>query len=257
MNITLLEQNDEKLRFAIKGVSSAYVNTLRRLMMAEVPTLAIEDVTISRNDSVLYDEIISHRLGLIVLKTDLDSYTIQYDKEGNRVDGPHSQVALTLQAQGPKTVYAKELVCKDKSVTPLYPETPIVKLTDGQLLEIHAIATLGIGKQHSKWNPGVIWYYNEPIIKINNKHKEFDAYKEKFPQQVFNAKGDIDVSLINTPELVDACTGIHKEIVDITYDKDTFIFIVESFGALPAKEIVLRAMEVYDQQLKQFNQLLK
>ncbi|MCF7798637.1 DNA-directed RNA polymerase subunit D [Candidatus Woesearchaeota archaeon] len=257
MNISVLEQTDAKLRFTVQGVSAAYANTLRRLMIGEVPTLAIENLVINRNDSVLYDEIIAHRLGLIVLKTDLDSYTIKFDKDGNRVDGPHSQVAISLRVEGPKTVYAKELVSKDKSVTPIHPETPIVKLTEGQQLEIEAVATLGIGKEHSKWNPGLIWYYNEPIIKINNKHKDFATFKDNFPLQVFNAKGEIDAKQINTPELLDACSGVQDEIISITYNKDVFVFVVESFGALSAKEIVLRAMEVYEKQLKDFTAALK
>lgn len=257
MNISILEQTDEKLRFTVQGISAAYANTLRRLMIGEVPTLAIEDVVISRNDSVLYDEIIAHRLGLIVLKTDLDAYQLKFDKEGNRVDGPHNQVAISLRVEGPKTIYAKDLVSKDKHVAPIYPDTPIVKLTEGQLLELEAVATLGIGKNHSKWSPGLVWYYHKPIIKVNNKHKDFASYKDKFPPQVFNAKGDIDAKAITTPELLDACSGIHEEIVSVTYDKDTFLFIVESFGALSAKEIVLRAMEVYEKQLKEFQTALK
>ncbi len=257
MNISVVEQTNEKLRFTLQGVTTVYANTLRRLMMSEVPTLAIEDVTINRNDSVLYDEIIAHRLGLIVLKTDLDAYAFKYDKKGNRIEGPHSQVAISLRAEGPRTVYAKELVCKDRGVVAVYPETPIVKLMEGQLLEFEAVASLGIGKEHSKWSPGLIWYYNKPIIKVNNKHKDFATFKDKFPPQVFNAKGEIDAKLINAPELVDACSEVNDSIVHITYDEDTFIFIVESFGALLAKEIVLRAINIYDLQLKEFATLLK
>ncbi len=257
MKISVLEQTNEKLRFTLQGVSPAYANTLRRLMIGEVPTLAIEDVVVSRNDSVLYDEIIAHRLGLVVLKTDLDAYTLKYDKDGNRVDGPHSQVAISLRVEGPKTVYAKDLVSKDKNVVVIYGGTPIVKLTEGQQLEIEAVATLGIGKVHSKWNPGLVWYYNEPTIKVNNKSKDFAAFKDKFPPQVFNSKGEIDAKLISNPEFLDACSGINEDIVNITYDKDAFLFIVESFGALSAKEIVLRAMEVYDGQLKAFKAALK
>ena len=76
MKIELVEKSDNKIVFTLKDVTAGYANTLRRLMIGEVPTMAIDDVTIAKNDSVLYDEIIAHRLGLVVLKTDLSSYNM-------------------------------------------------------------------------------------------------------------------------------------------------------------------------------------
>ncbi|MFW5865924.1 MAG: hypothetical protein ACOCU6_02405 [Nanoarchaeota archaeon] len=76
MKLSVQEKSDEKLKFTLKGASAAYANTLRRLMLGEVPTMAIEDVTFTHNDSILYDEILAHRLGLVVWNTDLDSYNL-------------------------------------------------------------------------------------------------------------------------------------------------------------------------------------
>ena len=71
MDLNIQEKTDNKLVFTLKGVTPAYANTLRRLMMGEVPTMAIEEVTFEKNDSVLYDEIVAHRLGLVVLRLTL------------------------------------------------------------------------------------------------------------------------------------------------------------------------------------------
>src|SRR3972149_11609867 len=78
MEITILneEKKNKKVTFLVKGTSVSYVNTIRRLIMNEVPTMAIEDVEIRKNSSILYDEIIAHRLGLIPLTTDLKSYNL-------------------------------------------------------------------------------------------------------------------------------------------------------------------------------------
>jgi len=257
MKVTVQEKSDEKIIFTLQGISSAYANTLRRLMIGEVPTMAIEDLVIAKNDSVLYDEIIAHRLGLVVLKTDLDSYNMQSVCKCKGAGCAQCQLKLTLSVEGPKTVYAEDIKSEDPKVIPIYGKTVLVKLLEGQKLEIEATAVLGIGKEHSKWNPGLIWYYNKPIFAINNKHKEFDKFKSQFPSQVFNAKGQIDEKLINTPSLIDACTGVNEEIVKIDYEKDSFVFTVESFGALSAKEIVERAMEVYNGQIKSFEGLVK
>lgn len=45
-------------------------NALRRIMIAEIPTIAIEKVNLYQNTSLLADEVLCHRLGLIPLKID-------------------------------------------------------------------------------------------------------------------------------------------------------------------------------------------
>ncbi len=257
MKITIHENTDEKVAFTIKDIDVVYANTLRRLMLGEVPTMAIEEVTFSKNDSVLYDEILAHRLGLIVLKTDLKSYNMMSVCKCKGAGCPQCQLKLSLKVEGPKTVYAEDLVSKDPAVIPVYPKTILVKLLEGQQLELEATAILGTGKEHSKWSPGLVWYTNEAVIKVNNKHKDFSKFKNKYPPQVFNAKGEIDSKLINSPQLVDACMDVNPEIVNITFQKNAFQFTVESFGALKAKEIVTRALELFEGQIKSFEKLVK
>ena len=66
MNVELISQDakTKKSVFAIKDTTTIFVNTLRRLIMEEVPTLAIEDVELRDHSSALYDEMVAHRLGL-------------------------------------------------------------------------------------------------------------------------------------------------------------------------------------------------
>ena len=257
MKITVHENTDEKVSFTLSEVSTAYANTLRRLMLGEVPTMAIEEVTLDKNDSILYDEIIAHRLGLVVLKTDLDSYAMTSVCKCKGAGCPQCQLKLSLKEVGPKVVYAKDLVSKDPKVVPVYSDTVIVKLLEGQELQLEATAILGTGKEHAKWSPGLVWYTNESVIKVNNKHKEFAAFKKQYPSQVFNKKGELDADLINTAQLVDACIDVNPEIVNITFNKNAFVFTVESFGALKAKDIVTKAVEVYEGQIKVFEGLVK
>jgi DNA-directed RNA polymerase subunit D len=63
LEVKILERNNEKIKFIIEGIDSALAGELRRIMMSEVPTLAIEWVDFIKNDSVLWDEIIASRLG--------------------------------------------------------------------------------------------------------------------------------------------------------------------------------------------------
>ena len=66
MEIRVLSNVKEegKLSFIIKDSTPAFANTLRRIMIEEVPTMAIEEIEFRKNNSILYDEIIAHRLGL-------------------------------------------------------------------------------------------------------------------------------------------------------------------------------------------------
>ena len=70
------EKDDGKVSFIIKDTNAAFANALRRIIIEEVPTMAIEEVEFRKNNSILYDEIIAHRMGLITLKTDLKSYNL-------------------------------------------------------------------------------------------------------------------------------------------------------------------------------------
>lgn len=174
MKAELLSKDEDTVTLLLKETNPAEVNMLRRLIVNEVPVLAIEDIDFIKNNSALYDEIVAHRLGLVVLKTDLKSYDLPTEcpgkKKGEEVctkeNCPHHTVLFKLKATGPKTVYAEELECKDKKIKPVHPKTPIVKLLKKQSLEIEARAVMGQGKDHMKFSPGLVYYKGYPNIKI-------------------------------------------------------------------------------------------
>ena len=76
MRVELVERRGDTLRFILYDVEISFANALRRIMIAEVPTMTIDDVFFFDNSSVLSDEFLAHRLGLIPLTTDLDSYVL-------------------------------------------------------------------------------------------------------------------------------------------------------------------------------------
>ena len=67
MEIAFSRLDERVAKFTLSGVSTSFANIFRRAMMSEVPTLAIENVRIYDNTSVLFDEMLAHRLGLIPL----------------------------------------------------------------------------------------------------------------------------------------------------------------------------------------------
>ncbi len=256
MEMKVLNKDDETLVLLVKDSDFTTVNTLRRLIVNDVPTLTMEDITFQKNSSALYDEFIAHRLGLIALKTDLKSYTLPSKCKCKGKGCAHCQLILSLKAQGQKTVYAEELVSQDPKVKPLHPKTPIVKLLKKQALEFEAIAVLGTGKEHMKFSPGLVFYQSYPLIKVGNV-KNPEAVASVCPTKVFDVKNN---KLVVADELkcilCNACVDASPE-VKVEGSKKDFIFTVESFGQLSPNEMVLKAFDVFDEKLDEFAEALK
>ncbi len=253
--IELLKKDKKSgaVTFLLKNSTPAFANALRRLMIDSVPVMAIEDVEFVQNNSALYDEMLAHRLGLVPLTTDLKSYDIKNPEDEYSAK---NSLKLSLKAKGPCTVYAGDLKSKDPKVKPAFPKIPLVKLLKGQDLEFEATAILGVGKTHVKFTPCLAWYMYKPKVVVDNNHKDFDKFKDKYPSQVFN-NGKIDAKLIEQHNLFEACDGVNDEIVKIEKDPTQFIFSVESWGQLSASEIVATAADRFTELLNEFADALK
>lgn len=155
--IKILESSDSRIKVSIKGVDRVYANALRRFAISEVPCMAIDDVVVQQNSSVLYDEILAHRLGLIPLSTDLKGYVLPQDCSCKTDLGcSKCRVLLVLNAVATddvKTIYSGDLRSEDESVKPYVDNIPIVKLAPDHEIKLEAYAKLGKGRDHAKWQP--------------------------------------------------------------------------------------------------------
>jgi|TARA_B100001013_G_scaffold333475_1_gene250452 DNA-directed RNA polymerase subunit D len=146
LSFNIISQNEEKVSVKLKGIPLQYANALRRICLNGVPIYAIETVDMLSNTSILADEGIAHRLGLIPLKTELSA--VQQDNESDKI-------MLTLDsgiATETRTVLSGELKSQDNTVKPISDNIPIVTLAPGQDLKFEAHARLGRGTEHAKWN---------------------------------------------------------------------------------------------------------
>lgn len=149
MKIDILHQDRDNLTFTLEGVSISLANALRRVLISEIPCWAIEAVQFKKNTTVLPDEFIAHRLGLIPLI----SAELNPDVEISFI---FEQRAGTDKV----TWYSDQLKCnKNQLVVPAISGIPLVKATKGQELVFYAIAKVGIGRTHSKWSPVSTCYY--------------------------------------------------------------------------------------------------
>ncbi len=257
MEINVLDKKGEKLSFTLKGADVPFANAVRRMTMDEVPTMAIEEVEFTKNSSIMYDEMVAHRLGLIPLKTDLKSYNLPDKCTCKGAGCAQCQLKMTLSAKKAGVVYAADIKSTDPKVVPLYPKTPVLKLIKGQDVELTATAVLGRGKDHAKWSPGYVYYTYKPIITVNNNSKSFDEFKDKYPPQVFDKSGKINKDQINTPNLIDAVDGICDDVVKVEYKEDEFVFYVESWGQLSPKDMIAKTADVLKEKADEFAEKLK
>lgn len=157
LKVRVLEETPNAVTLQLEGLDRSYANAVRRFCIAEVPAMAIDDVVILENSSVLYDELLAHRLGMVPIKTDLERYNLPEDCDcGNPLGCHKCRVLFVLDAKGKdkvSTVYSGDLVSEDREVRPVSESIPLVKLAQGQSVKLEAYARLGKGKEHAKWQP--------------------------------------------------------------------------------------------------------
>lgn len=155
MKIESLDPEGDRHRYRTDG-SNASLSALRRSIMADVETLAIEDVDIYENTTVLYDEVLAHRLGLVPLETEPGEFLPPGECQCEGEGCANCQAQLSLQAEAPEegstTVYSGDIA---GDVEAADPDIPIVRLREGQRLLLNAIAQLGQGTDHIKWSGAV------------------------------------------------------------------------------------------------------
>ncbi|MCK4478291.1 DNA-directed RNA polymerase subunit D [Candidatus Bathyarchaeota archaeon] len=266
MKIQILEKNEVSLRLLIEGTNAAFANTLRRIIISEVPTMAVDDVVIIENSSPLKDEVLAHRIGLTPLKTDLDTYNLPENCACKSEFGCNlCRVSLVLDVEAEDhtiTVYSGDFKSENPSIVPISNKIPLVKLAPEQKIRLEAYARLGKGKSHARWQPvSMCAYKYVPIIKVDTRFCNLcgDCIKV-CPKNILVKAGDkIEIRNIENCTLcedcVDACQRKPKAI-EVTWDEDSFIFGIESTGALSPERILQEALNVLDGKLKDFlNQL--
>jgi len=158
IRVEILEKTKDTIKFSVEGIRPSFANALRRIMISEVPTMAIEWVDFKKNDSAMYDEILAHRLGLIPLTYNKKTYKLPEECREASVKDSQCYARLILKKKGPCVVYSGDLKSEDESVKPIFDKIPIVELLDDQELELVAYARLGYGREHIKWQGAVVGY---------------------------------------------------------------------------------------------------
>ncbi len=155
-SLEVISQDKQKMSVKLKGIPLQYANALRRICLNGVPVFAIDTVDIIENSSVLADEGIAHRLGMIPLRTDTSRFVEPSKCECHSEAGcSNCRVMLMIDSgdsDSTRTITSNELTSEDEFVKPTSNKIPIVVVAPGQRLKIEAYARLGRGTEHAKWN---------------------------------------------------------------------------------------------------------
>lgn len=185
--IKIIDIDYNTIRFELTNTDLTVANALRRIIISEVPTMAIDIVEIYENTSALHDEFLAHRCGLIPLVShDVDNYeykdqcrcqghcekcSVTFNLDINNRDNTIYQVTtrdITYNNMDNNTVRPVKFV--DNKTGEDQDSIIIMKLGKFQQLNFKLYVRKGIGKMHAKWSPvSTCIMYKEPIVEISEE----------------------------------------------------------------------------------------
>lgn len=271
---------DAEVTFDLSGVDASVANALRRAMIAEVPTMAIENVRIEENASVMLDDVLIRRLGLMPIAANpeffercqrdpatgeyvfTDTNSIEFELDVGKDNGVHDVEVysgdLVYKPMGAQAKWS----AKNPSATPrmAYENIPICKLRPGQRIKLECSAILGTGREHAKWSPAAPASYRPlPEVVVHAPDgaprvtgQDADDLKALCPLDVFDIEDLADGTRATVAARPRDCTMCRECVrdadrwggrVELSRRKDYFIFSVESTLAIPAPQIVSRALQ--------------
>ncbi len=267
MDIELIELFPNSIKLILSDITLAFANAIRRISLADVPSLVIEDVYVLRNTSPLFDEFIAHRLGLIPLKYDIDALELNFRDECDcgGIGCNLCTVTLTLSkvtdGQTSTVVYSGDLISSTEGVEPIKSTVPIVKLGPNQALELECMAQLGVGKEHSKWQPVAAMGYQEfPNPKINKeKCTNCLVCVDACYTGVFQKVGDsVQVANPLSCTLCNFCIDqCEPGAISIQKESSKVIFSFETTGGMEPPTILTKAGNILLTKIDEFKKTLE
>ena len=125
--ITNIVDNKETISFNLNNsdddVNISLANAIRRTIISDIETYAIDEksVIFFSNNSILDNEFLKHRLSLIPIVSDIESF----DYENLIISCKENNYLENI-----KSVYAKNFVCKNSENNTIYDNTKIFKYPD-------------------------------------------------------------------------------------------------------------------------------
>jgi len=254
----------EKVEFDIRGIDPAMSNTLRRIMIAEVPQMAFDRILIYNNTTLIQDEVLAHRLGLIPIKADFRQFKNRPEKDMTSIDCTKAAHVKGAKEDDSLLFHLKVIGKHQKNstnhvsivesselkwvpvgnqketmnVVPCFHDITIAKIKPKQIIDIELHAFRGIGRDHAKFSPVCTAFYRLlPTIEFTEPIRGEDAVEVKsmFSPGTVEIIDD-EAKVVNVR--VDANSREvfrhkkYRDIVKLGRDREVALFSVETVGAL-------------------------
>eukprot|EP01004_Peranema_trichophorum_P006088 NODE_4924_length_1094_cov_60.009269_g4376_i0.p1 GENE.NODE_4924_length_1094_cov_60.009269_g4376_i0~~NODE_4924_length_1094_cov_60.009269_g4376_i0.p1 ORF type:complete len:346 (+),score=75.55 NODE_4924_length_1094_cov_60.009269_g4376_i0:51-1088(+) len=268
-----------ELQFDMIGTCAPIANTIRRVMMEDVPTMAIETVDFVTNTSVIQDENLASRLGLIPIYANPKLF--DYPQEEDWTSNYKQCLKFVLNVTGTKDnqlVLSSELQWvpmgnqqswfKDSTPRAVQGDIVIAKIKDGQCIVANLYACKGSGSYHAKYSPVCpVSYKMFPKVYLCDpkgnpttiEGEEAQQIKDLCPGNVFDIEdGHLAVKRERNCTMCRECIreGERSELIRLARKKDHFMFSVESTGVYTAKEIVREALVLFQWKCDDLKQVI-
>ncbi len=269
----LLSRDERVIELLVEGFPPVLTNALRRIILSDVPTLAVDFIHVYDNSSSIFDEILAHRLGLIVLdsKTALERLRPPEECKNAQEEDESCYTKLILDVyvdeKEPEGRYitAGDLSIDTRLTTVIYPNTPLLYLIPGQRVHAIAYARLGRGREHTKWSPAsvaVMQYV--PLVRFDGSRaskeciKCLEAYSQLKDKIEKGEKGEMRIEKhLNTSGLLYCSESDCRDAIEVVYEQDKQILYIESTGALSPERIVLESAKILEARARKLIEVLQ
>jgi DNA-directed RNA polymerase subunit D len=267
MKIDVLEMTPTKAEFVISDTNPTFANAIRRTLVSDVPKMAIDNVEFHlgpimdednkayESISPLFDEIISHRLSLVPVPTDLENYNYRAKCSCGGEGCPSCTIMYSLNKKGPCTVYSGDLEPLGNEQFRIKDDLiPIVKLAEDQALLVYATAELGTGRNHAKWQATVgAGYRYAATVEIDDaKCDPGCSCADICPKDVLVKDGRKLVA--KHPEKCNLCNSCVEmcevDAIKVTGDPTKLVFRFETDGSMDAKVILIKGLSILEEQFE-------
>jgi DNA-directed RNA polymerase alpha subunit len=168
IKIKLHKVENNFIQFSISNIHIGLANGIRRILISDIPTMAIDFATIISNTGCLHDNMIAQRIGLIpFISKNATKFNYYWDNKDNKLSEVKYQLNVTNKSDNILEVSSNDLkIINDSdltgyqknvynSVKPINMEYPIIitKLAKGQSLHFTCSVRKGISKEHAKFQP--------------------------------------------------------------------------------------------------------
>ncbi|KAJ7084406.1 DNA-directed RNA polymerase II, subunit 3 [Mycena belliarum] len=259
--VRIRDLKKDRVNFVLENVDLAFANSLRRVMMADLPTIAIDLVEIQANTTVLPDEFIAHRLGMVPLVStncdegmrdnrdctclaacqycsiqlkldvachnnttmDITSNHLEVSSYNDYEEGVEGEAGDEPTKRG--EYFGHPVGKNDPDVPPIL----ICKIRKGQELKLRCIAKKGIAKEHAKWSPcSAVSFEYDPHNKLRHTTHWFET----------DERGEWPLGENASEEEKPR----DDEVFDFNAKPNKFYFEVETDGSLGPQEVVMQGL---------------